>query len=395
MRTTQTSGGIARRVGLGAITMNERTGGVAYVARLLHLALGEITHAPPLLCELRQERIGRPSVIQLFGAAARALTSLRRSRASEAPAWPDAWVFDHVATAQLASALPGRVRPRYAVFIHDVDGWSEDMAPRRARALRRATVRLANSAYTAARTMAAHPELGPVAACPLGLLPEAATEATHDAPTDPPITTTRTVVVLGRMSARTRYKGHEALVRLWPHVRQAVPDARLLVVGDGDDVPHLAAVARAAGVADSVTFQGCVPDAALGALLRRAGVLVMPSSREGFGLAALHAMRAGLPCVATGPAAAPGLVTDGVTGIVVGGEDPQALGRALVEVLLNDELRRTLGRAGHERYRAMYTFEHFRARLATLLEPLGLQPAPPGREAASDAVGAQPSLTAT
>jgi glycosyltransferase involved in cell wall biosynthesis len=109
-----------------------------------------------------------------------------------------------------------------------------------------------------------------------------------------------------------------------------------IVVGDGplrDRVP------------DAVGF---VPPAQLGAYYERAAVVVCPSRREGYGVAAREAMAYGRPVVATGVGGLLDAVDDGVTGISVPPRDPAALRRALETLLGDVELRRRLGAAARE-----------------------------------------------
>jgi phosphatidylinositol alpha-1,6-mannosyltransferase len=236
------------------------------------------------------------------------------------------------------------------------------MPLRRRLAFERATVRLACSEYTRERVRDAHPELEPVETCELGLLPAAGEGRT-------PAASRRSVVILGRVSVASRYKGHDALLDAWPLVRAAVPDAELLVVGKGDDAPRLQARAAALALC-GVRFLGFLPDASLEALLQRAGLLALPSAIEGFGLAYLMAMRAGLPCVATAAGTGSGLVRDGETGIVCESAEPTALAAAITRLLRDEPLRERLGGEGRRRYERGYTFDHFCGRLARAIAPL-------------------------
>jgi glycosyltransferase involved in cell wall biosynthesis len=85
------------------------------------------------------------------------------------------------------------------------------------------------------------------------------------------------------------------------------------------------------------------------ALLHRWDVFVMPSLEEGFGIAALEAMAAGLPVVATAVGGIPELVKDGETGWLVPPADPQALAGRLRSLLRDSGLRQAMGIAGHSR----------------------------------------------
>ena len=95
-----------------------------------------------------------------------------------------------------------------------------------------------------------------------------------------------------------RHKGHEDLHDYWQTVLGRRPDARLAIVGRGNDVKRLEAKATALGLAGSVRFTGFVTDATLDAMLVRAGGFALPSRGEASALGYLRAMRAGVPCIA-------------------------------------------------------------------------------------------------
>src|SRR5690606_21951926 len=159
----------------------------------------------------------------------------------------------------------------------------------------------------------------------------------------------RDVVIVGRMVGSERYKGHDQLLEAWPLVRAACPDARLICVGEGDDVPRLQEKARECGVADAVVFTGFVDDEQKRAIYSRAALLAMPSRREGFGLVYLEAMAAGLPCVASPHDAAAEVVVDGTTGFLVAPDDRDGLASAIVRLLVDEERRRRMGGGGWSR----------------------------------------------
>ena len=124
------------------------------------------------------------------------------------------------------------------------------------------------------------------------------------------------VVFTGRL---IREKNVVLLLRALVAVREEVPDLRALVVGDGPERPALEALARDLGLA--VTFAGFLPDYdAVIAAMKASKVFVLPSTREGFGIAALEALACGLPVVtADHPGnAARDLVVPGVNGFCCG-----------------------------------------------------------------------------
>jgi len=120
----------------------------------------------------------------------------------------------------------------------------------------------------------------------------------------------RRMVVVNRLDSE---KNTELLIAALPQVRRAIPDAVLLVVGDGPEMPHLRAQASAAGVGESVDFLG--ENMEVPSLLRlcEAGALV-PRSNEGLSNTILEYMAAELPVLATDCGGNSELVREGETG---------------------------------------------------------------------------------
>lgn len=105
------------------------------------------------------------------------------------------------------------------------------------------------------------------------------------------------VIFTGRL---IREKNVDLLLRALVPVREEVPDLRALIVGDGPERPALERLARDLGLAGAVRFTGFLPryDDVIAAM-KASRVFVLPSTREGFGIAALEAMACGLPVVTT------------------------------------------------------------------------------------------------
>lgn len=337
--------------------------GVGYAGLLLARALAEISGASPRIVGLDPASAGRVSRREQLSFLAR-LTLAQRS----APSLPV--VFNHMGIARAQLRVPSPWRRQYAVFLHGVEIWDPELSADRKDAIRRATVRMSNSFYTARRVGQVHPDLGPIDACPLALLPDGS--APSGAERDQAIRLIGTgdrprVVILGRMSSVERYKGHDELIECWPRVTSALPNAQLFVVGRGDDVDRLRAKARGAGVADSVIFTGFVADGVMRELLARCNVFAMPSRGEGFGLAYLEAMRRGLPCIGSDADAAPDVVLNSETGCIVRAGDHDSLTSALLGLLCDPARARAMGEAGRRREREVFSFENFRRRVAVAL----------------------------
>ena len=134
----------------------------------------------------------------------------------------------------------------------------------------------------------------------------------------PPAAEEWDVIFTGRL---IREKNVDLLLRALAAVREEVPDLRALIVGDGPERPALEALARDLGLDESVTFTGFLPDYdSVIAAMKASRVFVLPSTREGFGIAALEAMACGLPVVTVDhPGNAAGdLVVEGVNGFCSG-----------------------------------------------------------------------------
>jgi glycosyltransferase involved in cell wall biosynthesis len=145
-----------------------------------------------------------------------------------------------------------------------------------------------------------------------------------------------------------RQKGVDLAVRAFAALRERHLDLELVVLGEGAERSALAALARELGV--HVHLLGRIADVA--AWLRRATMLVHPVRWEGFGLAVLEAMFAGLPVVASRVSSLPELVVDGETGILVAPDDADALAAGIDRVL---ERPARLGAAGRQRAVAQFS----------------------------------------
>jgi len=116
-----------------------------------------------------------------------------------------------------------------------------------------------------------------------------------------------------------------------------VPAARLLVVGDGTEREALEAQAMRLGISPFVIFAGMHDD--ITAHLRLCDVAVVASTDDGLSLAAMEALSAGVPLVATRMGRFTSFVRDGENGLLVPPSDAGALASAVIRVLRNPVLR--------------------------------------------------------
>lgn len=158
----------------------------------------------------------------------------------------------------------------------------------------------------------------------------------------------RTVLAVGRLH---RQKGFDLLLR----AIALIPDARAVVVGDGEERRALEALACELGIADRVEFPGW--DDRVRERFASADVLALPSRFEAFPLTILEAMSAGLAVVATDVGSVADAVVDGETGVLVPSESVDALAGAIAKLLDDEPRRNELGRRGRERAQRLFTAE--------------------------------------
>ncbi|WP_272977057.1 glycosyltransferase [Deinococcus geothermalis] len=156
-----------------------------------------------------------------------------------------------------------------------------------------------------------------------------------------------TVLFVGRFVEK---KGAFYLLRAMHAVQRLVPEARLVLIGDGPQRPALEALAQQLGL--RCAFVGKQPLGVVREHLRAAWVFCLPSvtasngDTEGLPTVLLEALATGLPTVTTASAGNPEAVRDGETGLVVAERDETALARALVRLLRDESLRCRLALAG-------------------------------------------------
>jgi glycosyltransferase involved in cell wall biosynthesis len=141
-------------------------------------------------------------------------------------------------------------------------------------------------------------------------------------------------------------KGHDTLLAAFVTVLGVIPEARLVLVGDGPERGAIEATIAAAGMTASVDLRGRVAE--VWPHLADADVFVLASPAEALGIAIMEAMAAGLPVVATDVGGIPELVTPGVTGELFGVRDDRELARRLIALLQSPERRAAMSAAALE-----------------------------------------------
>jgi glycosyltransferase involved in cell wall biosynthesis len=152
--------------------------------------------------------------------------------------------------------------------------------------------------------------------------------------------------IVGVVARLEPEKGHPTLLEAWPRVLQQVPDAYLLIVGEGSRRAELEGLARGLRIAHRVVFTGQRED--VPAVTAALDVAVLPSYREAQGRAILEAMALSRPVVASNVGGIPEVIEDGVTGLLVPPHDTAALAAAITRLLTDHAYADTIARAGHD-----------------------------------------------
>jgi glycosyltransferase involved in cell wall biosynthesis len=165
----------------------------------------------------------------------------------------------------------------------------------------------------------------------------------------------QTAEVVGNVAALTGHKDHATLLEAAALVVPRRPEARFVIVGEGERRAELEARTRALGLAERVVFAGFRDD--VDRLLPAFDVFCLTSHLEGLGTSLLDAMAFGRPVVATAAGGIPEAVEDGVTGVLVEPEDADGLAGALDGVLEDIDLRRRMGKAARRVFERRFTID--------------------------------------
>jgi len=184
------------------------------------------------------------------------------------------------------------------------------------------------------------------------------------------------------------YKGHADLLRALYQVKHELPPNWLLLAAGRDvngSLTKLRQMADELGLSQHVRLLGLRRD--IPVVLSAADVHVSASWRESFPNNILEAMCAGLPVVGTAIGGVPEQIADGVTGILVPAQDPNALSKALVALAYDSERRKALGRAGRERVEREFPITRSVSRLEQVYGQLGGGPDLEARSAVTVSAG--------
>lgn len=281
------------------------------------------------------------------------------ARAFQAGLLSDQIICGHVAQLPVAWAI-SKFRPslRYYAVAHGIEVWSPLSFLQR-RALAGATRVLCVSEFTRRQLLAVCPmPEHKTAVLPNALDPCLEPGSVSPIPDGPP-----TILTISRLSLADSYKGVDHLIEAMQAVVAVLPQAKLRIVGRGDGLPQLEALAHRLNVNESVEFAGYVSDSELHGEFERCSLFALPSQKEGFGLVYVEAMAHGRPCLGANAGGTPEVISPD-TGALVEYANVHEIALSIVS-----SLARTWSVDALRAHASSFSFSLFKQRLAGLLAP--------------------------
>jgi len=162
-------------------------------------------------------------------------------------------------------------------------------------------------------------------------------------------------LLIGAVGRLVPVKAYPLLLKVCLSVFKEIPNAHLLLVGDGPLLDTLVQSAQDDEMANRVHFLGARKD--VPEILRGLDVYVLSSENEGMSNTILEAMACGRPVIATAVGGNPELVVDGETGLLVPPNDPHAMAAAITKLLRDPQHSQQMGRRGRQRVEEKFSLE--------------------------------------
>jgi len=163
-------------------------------------------------------------------------------------------------------------------------------------------------------------------------------------------------------------KDHGSALRAWAEVCKAVPDALLVLIGEGDERAAMQALASELGLGESVLFAGERANART--LIPAADLCMLTSLSEGVSVTLLEAMAGCKPVVATDVGGNSEVVVHEETGLLAPRSDPDALAKHITTLLRDRALADTYGKAGRQRLLSRFTAERMHDAYAAVYDQM-------------------------
>lgn len=172
--------------------------------------------------------------------------------------------------------------------------------------------------------------------------------------------------LIGIVARLSRVKDHKNLLDAHSAIIKIIPEARLMIIGDGELRVELENYSEAKGLKNHVIFLGTRSD--IPELLKILDVFVLCSTSEGLPVTILEAMAAGLPIVATNVGGNPEVIVDNHSGFLVPAKNPQKLAETIISILNDETLACDFGKNGQTRCRELFSLDGMVKKYSELYE---------------------------
>lgn len=176
------------------------------------------------------------------------------------------------------------------------------------------------------------------------------------------------IVAVTRFTAQKRV---DYLIKAFALVTERHPGARLELYGGGPLEEEIRGLIERFGLGEAVRINAPVPQAQLRDVYNRAGMVVLNSYREGFGLALSEAMMCGAPVIGTESGGITDIIKHEERGLLVPLDDASALGEAMLRLLSDEPLRGQLAEMGYRYARERFASKPLAARYAEIVREAG------------------------
>ena len=174
----------------------------------------------------------------------------------------------------------------------------------------------------------------------------------------------KSILYVGRLEP---VKGVQYLVRAMKRVHDTIPDARLIIIGDGTERAMLEALSTHLGIQNHVQFGGEVPHEKVLSFMQQADVFVLPSLSEGFPMVIIEALACGLPVIASRVGGVPEIITNEANGYLVEAKDTESIADNILVLLQDEKLRRKIS-DNNKQLVKKYTWENVIMKLEKIYE---------------------------
>lgn len=179
------------------------------------------------------------------------------------------------------------------------------------------------------------------------------------------------ILSVGRLNYQ---KGLKYLLKAMRIVMQQVPDVKLVIVGNGEQLTSLRDLSQSLGLENSVIFTGAIPQMEIPEAYAAADVFVLPSIFESFGIALIEAQASGKPVIGTRVGGAPEALQENRTGFLVNPADSKQLGEAIIRVLSDKKLARQMGENGRNFVKERFDVQKIVDRITSVYDELAANP---------------------